>query len=288
MNKQYINLIENKLDTLINDNNLLNKAMKYSLMCGGKRIRPTLVLEFFNLVSQDDINKALPYACAIEMIHTYSLIHDDLPCMDNDDFRRGKPSNHIANGEDIALLAGDALLNLSFETMLNPKNMSLVGIEKASKAAYTLATCAGNQGMILGQVIDLDNDNENITMDKLLNMYHNKTGKLLIAAALMGVQLAGGTKEQEDAAIEYSTNIGLSFQIVDDILDIIADEKELGKPIGSDKENGKQTYADIVGIDKARQEVNRLTQNAINALKKFDGDTTFLQELSLELENRSK
>lgn len=287
MNGKHTKLIEDKLDALIEDNNSLNQAMRYSLMCGGKRIRPNLLLEFFSLVTDEDVGKALPYACALEMIHTYSLIHDDLPCMDNDDFRRGKPSNHIANGEDVALLAGDALLNLAYETMLDPQNINAVGQDRAVKAAFTLSTCAGNKGMILGQVIDLANEGKEVKAEDILTMYDKKTGELLKAAALMGVQLAGGNSEQEKAALDYATNVGLSFQIVDDILDVTADEKELGKPIGSDESNNKRTYVSLMGIDKAKSEVEKLTQSAILALRHFNKDTTELKQMSLDLENRT-
>jgi geranylgeranyl diphosphate synthase type II len=287
MQNEYIDLIERYLQKSV-PNNELSKSMEYSLLAGGKRIRPTLLLEFYKLCCNGSLDYALPYACAIEMIHTYSLIHDDLPCMDNDNMRRGKPSNHIKFGEDIALLSGDALLNLAFETMLCEENARKVGAEKALKASYALAKAAGSRGMILGQMIDLEGEGKNSNINKIIDMYNKKTGNLIEVAPVMGCYLAGADKRKTLAASTYGKSIGLAFQIVDDILDVTADCKELGKPVGSDHENNKCTYLSIVGMDRAREDVNILTKSALKSLEHFDSDTEFLKNLALLLERRSK
>lgn len=287
LNLEYLELIERKLDSLTSGTDSLTEAMRYSLLCGGKRIRPSILLEFYKISGGKNIEAALPYACALEMVHTYSLIHDDLPCMDDDDLRRGKPSNHVVNGEDIALLAGDALLTLAFETMLDPENLECVGVDQGVAAAFILAKCAGWRGMILGQVVDLKKEGKESSCVEILDMYKNKTANLIIAASLMGTKLACGDKDQISEAVKFGTNIGLSFQIADDILDITADEQKLGKPVGSDSENKKCTYVSLVGMAEARAKIYEFTANAVEALKSFNGDTTYLEHLSKELQFRS-
>ncbi len=263
----------------------LYRSMEYSLLAGGKRIRPILLLEFYKACGGDP-QDVLLFAAAVEMIHTYSLIHDDLPCMDNDHTRRGLPSNHIVFGEDIALLAGDALLNLAFETMLSEQSIEKVGAEKAIKAAHILARESGSTGMIAGQVIDLTHEGKNISLSVLKEMDHKKTGALIKAACLMGCVLADADEKELKAADFFAEALGLSFQIVDDILDVTADPSELGKPIGSDESNQKSTYVSIFGIEKSKELVEKLTKEAIQALGQFSGDTSNLKELSLSLQTR--
>ncbi len=208
--------------------------MAYACEGGGKRIRPVLLLEFCHLCGGDTAN-ALPFAAAIEMIHSYSLVHDDLPCMDNSPLRRGKPSVHAAYGETMALLAGDALLNRAFEVMLSPDT----GVDSAAalRAAYDLAHRAGIHGMIRGQVLDLACEGRQIDLATLQTLQEGKTAALLMAACRMGAILGGGSEQQVRAAGEYGYYVGLSFQIVDDILDVVSTAEELGKPVGSDTEN---------------------------------------------------
>ncbi len=287
--QEYCALVENKLSEYFNRKGCLQQtvfdAMRYSIEAGGKRIRPIILLEFCRICS-GDINGALPYACALEMIHTYSLIHDDLPCMDNDDMRRGKPSCHKAFGEANALLAGDALLNMAFETMLSSQEGN-ISSERRLKAAHFIAQCAGADGMIGGQTIDLENEGKDISQDVLLRLYCDKTAALLRAAAVSGVILAGGAQDKIDAADGFALNLGLAFQIVDDILDCTGDQAILGKPIGSDEKNNKKTYVTFNGLDAAKAESERLTSEALKALDNFK-DTEFLIELSNYLCNRNK
>lgn len=256
------------------------KAMEYSLINGGKRIRPVLALEFAKACggSRDD---CLALACALEYVHTYSLIHDDLPCMDDDDMRRGKPSCHKQFGEATALLAGDALLTHAFDIVASSDLPSEI---KAS-AISLLAQNAGVCGMIGGQVIDLIFEKKNPNINQLLTVYKMKTGALISAACLMGCISAGAGEEQIAAASKFAYSLGIAFQIQDDILDIIGDEQKLGKPIGSDAENNKTTYATLVGIEKAKSDVKTLTDAAIEQLKYFE-NTEFLELLSYRLVNR--
>ncbi len=250
----------------------LIESMRYSLLDGGKRIRPLLVLEFCGLCGGDR-EQAMPFACALEMVHTYSLIHDDLPCMDDDDLRRGRPSNHKAFDEATALLAGDALLTLAFETMLSPQTVSRVGAEAAARAAGILARAAGAHGMIGGQVIDLESEGRAVPLETLQIMDECKTGALIVAAARMGCVLAKASPEQEASAVQYARKIGLAFQIQDDILDVTGDTEALGKQVGSDQGNQKSTYVSLLGLEEARALVQKLTREAVQALDPFpDGE----------------
>ena len=260
-------------------------SMEYSLMCGGKRIRPLLTLLFCELCNED-VKKALPYACAVEMIHTYSLIHDDLPCMDDDDYRRGKPSNHKVYGEDIATLSGDALQSLAFEIMLSEEAVSSVSAEKAAKAAYTLSKYCGTLGMVGGQVIDIENEGKRAKLEVLQEMDEKKTAALIKAACEMGCIVGGACEEKLDAATKYAHNIGIAFQIMDDILDVTSTSEDLGKPVGSDSENDKSTYVSLLGIEECKKLVDTLTNEAIDALKAFDNDYSALSELALSLAQR--
>ena len=279
--------IEQKLDELIPEIcdgiKEARKAMRYSLLNGGKRIRPVLLLEFYKLCGGEEDN-ALNFAAAIEMIHTYSLIHDDLPCMDNDDMRRGKPSCHRAFGEDTALLAGDALLTLAFSVAAKTEN---IPPERILRAISVLADNVGIDGMVGGQVMDLEFEKTGADANGLKEMYLKKTSCLLKAAAVCGCVLAGADEEHIKYAEEYADSLGLAFQIIDDILDCISDEATLGKPIGSDDKNGKTTYVTLCGIDGARKKAAELSENAESLLDNFEGDSTALKELTKYLLNRS-
>lgn len=289
--KEYLAMIEDRLKKYLPGEDLnqadLFNAMRYSLLAGGKRIRPILVLEFCRACGGDE-KSALPFACAVEMIHTYSLIHDDLPCMDNDDMRRGRPSNHKVFGEDIALLAGDALLTMAFETMLSKEAVEAVGAQRAAQAAGILADAAGARGMVGGQVIDLMSEGRTISLETLKMMDECKTGALIVAAAKMGCVLGGADEKQLSAAESYAKAIGLAFQILDDILDVTGDTQTLGKPVGSDTENDKCTYVTLMGLDGAEKAAGELTEIAVSALDCFKHDGEFLIQLAQELAFRKK
>lgn len=257
------------------------EAMGYSLENGGKRIRPILTLEFCRICG-GDVRKALPYALAVEMIHTYSLIHDDLPCMDDDDMRRGKPSSHKVFGEANALLAGDGLLTLAFEILLSADDDPA----KLVKAGAELAKAAGCSGMIAGQVMDLENEGRAASLEEIKATDKRKTGELIRIAALLGCICAGASEEQINAAEKYCAGIGLAFQIVDDILDVTGDEAVLGKPIGSDGENEKSTYVSLLGLDKSTEYAAELTESAKSDLGVFGAEAEFLKELADRLSIR--
>ncbi len=286
----YLASTEKSLFELLPDANCkeakLIESMKYSLEAGGKRVRPRLVFEF-NELCNGKSESAVPFACGVEMIHTYSLIHDDLPCMDDDDLRRGKPSNHKVYGEDIALLAGDALLTLAFDVMTSEKASELAGDKACRKAVSVLSKYAGATGMIGGQVIDLMSENTNAPLEVLREMDYKKTACLIKAACELGCISAGASNEQIEAASKYGECIGIAFQIQDDILDVTSSDEELGKPVGSDKENSKSTYVSLLGIEKCRDLVNELTQEAVDVLDVFVGDTTSLKEFAYQLANRN-
>lgn len=288
--ENYQNLIETALKCYLPQGEFLEQtlieSMEYSLMCGGKRIRPLLTLLFCELCGED-AQKAIAYACAVEMIHTYSLVHDDLPCMDDDDYRRGKKSNHKVYGEDIATLCGDALQSLAFEIMLSDEALKLIGAEKAAKAAATLAKYSGALGMVGGQVIDIEHENKNADIDVLTEMDEKKTAALIKASCEMGCIIGGADDAQIQSASKYAHNIGIAFQIVDDILDVTSTSEDLGKPVGSDSSNNKSTYVSLLGIDKCKELVEQLTNEAISALTVFDNDTTALVELALSLKTRN-
>lgn len=279
--------IEQALMEYLPDDNCLEKnlinSMHYSLSAGGKRIRPRLVLEFC-LLCEGNIDDAMPLACALEMIHTYSLIHDDLPCMDNDDFRRGKPSNHKVYGEDIALLSGDALQALAFKTATS--NVTPENAYRVAKAVNNLAEYCGANGMVGGQVIDLENEGKNSSIDILKEMDRKKTGAIIKSACEMGCIIAGADDKAVANARTFGENIGLAFQIQDDILDVTANPNKLGKPVGSDKENEKSTYVSLLGLEKCKELVNELTANAIKSLEAFSGNSDSLKELALSLAKR--
>lgn len=287
----YVSLTEQSIYDFLPNKNCREKklieSMQYSLEAGGKRVRPVLVFEF-NALCSGSTQSAVPFACAVEMIHTYSLIHDDLPCMDNDDLRRGKPSNHKVFGEDIALLAGDSLLTLAFETITCNKAVELSGAEACCKGASVLANYAGAGGMVGGQVIDLISENTSAPIEVLQEMDYKKTACLIKAACELGCISAGADEEKIKAASKYGECIGIAFQIQDDILDVISSDEELGKPVGSDRENQKSTYVSLLGVEKCRELVNELTQNAVKALDVFGADASSLRDFAVKLANRSK
>ncbi len=277
---EYISLVNKQLEEYVpKKNNLQNsiyEAMRYSLLAGGKRIRPVLSLGVCDMLG-GKIQEALPFACALECIHTYSLIHDDLPCMDNDDLRRGKPTNHKVFGESTALLAGDSLLNLAFEIM------SSAGIksEKTVEIIKNVSNLSGTEGMIGGQVVDLLYEESNDATQEVLEYIHkHKTGALILAATLIGAICGDATDIEKEKIVEFAENLGLAFQIKDDILDFIGDESLLGKPVGSDKENNKTTFVTLMGIEKATEVLNRTTLAAKAALDMFSERNSFLCALS--------
>lgn len=286
----YLSRIEEALERFIPAEDCLQgsvlRAMRYSTANGGKRVRPILTLEFARLCGLAP-EAALPFACAVEMVHTYSLIHDDLPCMDNDDMRRGKPSCHVRFGEDTALLAGDGLLTLAFEVMLGSYDPRCITTKNALAAAALLASKAGVRGMIGGQVIDLMSEGKRIDIETLRTMDRLKTGALIDAACRMGCLIAGASRDQLEAAESYAESLGLAFQIVDDILDVTGSTEVLGKPVGSDAENAKSTYVSLLGLSACRDAVRRLTDNAIKALSRFEGDTAYLARLAEDLATRN-
>ena len=283
---EYVTLVDNELNRLLDfgqrEYGEVIEAMRYSINAGGKRIRAILVLEFAKICGAD-LKKALRLACAIEMVHTYSLIHDDLPCMDNDDFRRGQPSCHIKYGEATALLAGDALLTLAFNVIANTQIPDELKVE----AIKELSQNAGVHGMIGGQVLDLKYEGEKIDVNCIGRIHSLKTSALIKTACRLGL-ICGGSLDKFAVCDKYSENIGLAFQIVDDILDITSTQEVLGKPINSDSENQKTTYVTVYGVEKCREIVDEITQNAINSLAEWGSDADFLIEFALKLANRVK
>ena len=261
----------------------LLEAMRYSLLAGGKRIRPVLPLKFCQAAGGAP-EQALPFACAVEMLHTYSLIHDDLPCMDNDDFRRGKPSCHKAFGEDIALLAGDALNSLAFEVLSDEAIAGVIPPERAIMLVSVLSKAIGTDGMIGGQVIDLRSEGKDIDLETLNVLQTCKTGALIEAACVMGVILSGRFEAVPFAA-DYAKALGRAFQIVDDILDVTGSFEQLGKPIGSDEQQHKTTYVTLLGLERSQAIAKQLTVEALGHLRYFE-DYEFLSQLTQELLTR--
>lgn len=254
------------------------EAMNYSLSAGGKRLRPILTLEACKIVGGNE-EDVIPFAMAIEMIHTYSLIHDDLPALDNDDFRRGRPTNHKVYGDAMAILAGDALLNYAYEVMLS-NSINKKNPEKYLKAINEIATSAGIYGMIGGQVVDVESEDEKIEKEKLDFIHMNKTAAIMVGCMRAGAIIGDASEEHLEEITKYAKNIGLSFQIVDDILDIVGDESKLGKSVGSDIENNKSTYPSLLGLEKSKEIANNLIEEAKNSIKKLSDDTEFLNGLA--------
>lgn len=248
----------------------LIEAARYSLFAGGKRLRPALALGAAELMGAND-NAAMPAACAVEMVHTYSLIHDDLPSMDNDDLRRGKPTLHKVYGEAIAILAGDALLTMAFDILADADNVQVI---------KEIAQAAGVAGMAGGQVIDLQSEGKHIGLDALRRLHSCKTGALIRASVRTGAILAGAAAASLEALTHYGDHIGLAFQIADDILDVVGTEENLGKPIGSDVANQKSTYPALVGLDRAHELAQEAARNAIDALAPFGPEADTFRELA--------
>ncbi|WP_419726817.1 polyprenyl synthetase family protein [Terrisporobacter petrolearius] len=279
--KEKINYIE----TLLNEympkeegyQQTVIQAMNYSLKAGGKRLRPILTLESCKIVGGKE-EDAIAFAVAIEMIHTYSLIHDDLPSLDNDELRRGKPTNHKVFGEAMATLAGDALLNYAFEVMLS-SSIDKKDSNKYLKAINEVAKHAGIYGMIGGQVVDVESENKIIDKDKLDFIHLNKTAAMIIGCMRAGAIIGGASEEELEKVTKYGKNIGLSFQIVDDILDITGDEAKLGKPIGSDIENHKSTYPSLLGLEKSRQIARQLIEEGKSSIDGLSSEIDFLNQL---------
>lgn len=273
-------LVERKLDSMVPENNsipVITEAMRYSLLAGGKRLRPILALMSCELFGGQE-GEVLPFACCIEMIHTYSLIHDDLPVMDNDDLRRGKPTNHKVFGEGFAVLAGDALLNQSFETMIaiimkNPKPEYIATMDIICRAS-------GVSGMIGGQCIDLYYENRCITLDSLNSMHQKKTGALITASLATGAIISGADEDDIKNIMEFGDAIGLAFQVIDDILDVSGSEEKLGKSINKDNEFHKSNFISFYGLDKSRSIAGELISEAKQKLKKYGSRGHYLLELS--------
>lgn len=265
----------------------INKAMRYSLTASGKRLRPLLLLEFCKLFGGTE-EDGLDFAASIEMIHTYSLIHDDLPAMDNDDLRRGKPTNHVVFGEATAILAGDALLNYAYENMLNKALQDPSKMQRYVHAAKIIAEKSGCRGMILGQVADILCEGETIGVETLDYINLHKTGDLIKAAMMAGAVIGGAGKEALCKVEKIGLNIGMAFQIVDDILDIESTTAAMGKPRGSDLRNDKTTYPMLLGIEVSKKIVKERVDHAITLLHELGGDTVFLEALFKYLCYRDK
>ncbi len=264
----------------------LHASMRYSVFAGGKRIRPILLMAACDAVGGDS-TKALPAACAIEMIHSYSLIHDDLPAMDDDDLRRGQPTNHKVYGEATAILAGDALLTEAFILLSNRDVWEGIPAESCQEVTHLLAKNAGSRGMVGGQVVDMDSEDKLIDLPTLEYIHTHKTGALILASIEAGAIIGGASAEQRSALRHYGEAAGLAFQVADDILDIVADQSELGKNVGSDQQRGKATYPSLLGLTGARQRARDLHAVALSALDIFDDSAQPLRDISGYIVDRS-
>ncbi|ADY23352.1 (2E,6E)-farnesyl diphosphate synthase [Bacillus paranthracis] len=272
--KESKTFVEEKLVSYANElqcPNVLREAMAYSLEAGGKRLRPLLLFATLQAFGKEK-NLGVGAACALEMIHTYSLVHDDLPCMDDDDLRRGKPTNHKVFGEAMAVLAGDGLLTYAFQVIM-AYGQKEISAEKKVRLVLELAKAAGPEGMVGGQVADMEAEGKQLTIDELEYIHKHKTGKLLEFAVLAGSILSNATEEQEEKLLEFAKYIGLAFQIRDDILDVEGTEEEIGKPIGSDVSNEKSTYTTLFTVDRAKdilEETIAKAKDAISSLQLQD------------------
>lgn len=290
----YKNMVdEHLLDFLPNVDNKsisLYESMKYSLTAGGKRLRPVLLLAACEFAG-GDVYEAMPYACAMEYIHTYSLIHDDLPAMDNDDLRRGLPTNHKVYGEALAILAGDGLLTSAFEAINKDMMLYFDEPEKMTrriKAAYEISKGAGCRGMVAGQVSDIEGENMQYSNEMLEYIHINKTGALIKSAVRAGLYLGKPTGQMLSDLDKYSENLGLAYQIADDILDVIGNPEELGKATGSDQKKHKNTYTSINGMEASVNRLKELTDNAVDALAPYYDNAEFFRNLVLKLADRKK
>ncbi|HHW48581.1 MAG TPA: polyprenyl synthetase family protein [Clostridiaceae bacterium] len=298
--EEWLELVNKELDRLVVEKDTpekdIYKAMRYSLMAGGKRLRPVLSLAVCDVFG-GDMSDVIPFACAIEMIHTYSLIHDDLPSMDNDDYRRGRPTNHKVFGEGKAILAGDALLNYAFEIMLDNvlgsskdsefSSESYAKVLRKIKAMKIIANASGTSGMIGGQVVDLESEGKNIGADLLHYMHKNKTGALIKAPVLSSAVICGAEKDEYNNLEKYAENLGIAFQIKDDILDVEGSLETMGKNCHSDAAKMKSTFVTIYGLEKSKEMLNLVTGNAIKYIEEFGERGEFLKELALFLVNRN-
>ncbi len=281
---EYKEHIDTQLDKYLNTSynryeEKLHESMKYTLMAGGKRLRAILLVETAKLYGVS-VKDSIDYAAAIEMIHAYSLIHDDLPCMDDDDLRRNKPTNHIVYGEDIALLAGDALLNYAYELMLeNFKSSNYLNAMKV------IANSAGHKGMISGQIGDIYPGTK--ILEDILYIYYNKTSALITASILAGAYIGNASEEDIKKLREFGNNLGLIFQIKDDILDITSSEEELGKTVNSDEKNNKTTYLTLRGVEESNKLIEKLTKESIDLIRSISDETDFLVDIINFLSSRS-
>lgn len=269
-------ITEQKLDEYLPSENdrpkILHEAMRYSLFAGGKRLRPALAFAAYKTFGGDEADEKIHYAmAALEMLHTFSLIHDDLPCMDDDDFRRGMPTSHKKYGEATAVLSGDALCILAFELLAKTNNIDTVA---------TMAKSLGTSGMLGGQMIDIESEGKNVDLDVVEYIHNNKTAALIESSLVIGAQLAGASEKEIGALLIYGRNIGLAFQVVDDILDIESTTEELGKNVGSDIEKGKATYPALIGIEKSREKAQELYSNSIKALESLSIDSENLKSIA--------
>ncbi|MDR1573837.1 MAG: polyprenyl synthetase family protein [Clostridiales Family XIII bacterium] len=268
----------------------LYEAMRYSLQSGGKRIRPVLLLAACEFAG-GEAREALPYACAIEYIHTYSLIHDDLPCMDDDELRRGLPTNHTIYGEGMAVLAGDGLLTTAFEAMNRDMLIYFddpVKLKRRVRASHEISKGAGCRGMAAGQAADIEAAGKSIAGGLLDYIHVNKTAALIVAAVKAGAFIGGATKDVLAALENYAENLGLAFQIADDILDVTGDENELGKRTGADRSRRKPTYPSLYGVAESRKRLDALTENALATLAPFYDNAEFFTKMAKHLVNRTK
>ncbi len=263
----------------------LYEAMRYSVLAGGKRIRPVLFLSVAKVLC-GKVDEVMPFAAAMEMIHSYSLIHDDLPAMDDDDFRRGKPTNHKVYGEATAILAGDGLLNEAFELIMR-NAVKARNVKQALEAAVVIAEAAGKAGMIAGQVIDMESEGVTISCETLNEMHRKKTGALLKASVLAPAVLLGASSDMKSALLKYAEGIGIAFQIKDDILDVESTTDVLGKPVGSDEKNQKTTYVTLFGLETAKKMLYEATNKAIDAIKPYGDKFWFLKEVAHFIAERS-
>ena len=283
----YKSEIENRLSVYCDGKDtphgMVYKAMEYSLKAGGKRLRPALLLEF-NRIFGGDKETAMPFACALEMIHTYSLIHDDLPAMDDDDLRRGNPTCHIQFDEATAILAGDALLTKAFEIMSGASTENPVN---QLRVINMVAFSSGADGMVGGQIVDLESEGKEISHDTLRYIHKLKTGALIKAACVAGALLGGADEEQLEYTEEFAKNFGIAFQIRDDILDVAGNTELLGKAVGSDEKSEKSTYVSLFGLERAAELCGEYTDKAVSALRKLGKDTAELEKLTQKMKERN-
>ena len=288
---KYINIVNNELQKYVNTNEcpeqVLNKSMEYSLMAGGKRLRPILIISSYKLF-KEDIEKSFIYAVAMEMVHTFSLIHDDLPAIDNDDYRRGKLTNHKKFNEATAILAGDSLLNTAYNIIIEDIANTDDEQEKAKKTEALYELSYGIDRMIAGEYVDTEYEGKQISSKYLEYMHENKTGALIKASVRIGAILAGATQNNLENLSKYAEKIGLAFQIKDDILSEIGNQEELGKPVGNERAKGKCTYVTKYGLEQSQKMLDDIIDESIKIIKNYNKNSEFLIELALYIKNRNK